>query len=511
MSSFIFFKNTLMNMAIKKEKTISPIFKINIKKAKKWFRLPNQIFLWYLFFVLFGALLLSIPGVVHKTGVISDDSTHHITVTYGWNYLLALFNASSAFSDTGLSIPNAANDYSFWGQLIIVLLMEIGGFGVLTFKIMIFILLGRKLKLKDMILVQEERGSNEFGATIKIIKQSFYFLFFIQLIAIILLFFAFYFSPTKSSLSNHLNAYHNFSQAIWGAVFHGISAINNAGFDIVGKNSLQPYVNNYWIQFILIIEFIIGGLGFPVFYDLTKNRFGFKKDRHLTLFTKLNLITYLALSLFSVGLVSAIEFGVGNGSAVLNSQGHGFNGFMAIMFNTLSTRNAGFSSVNTTTFLSGSKWIQALMMFIGSSPSSTAGGIRTTTLAVLCIATWHTFRGRKTYTSFKRTIDPKIVNRSGIILIISLLMVLLVTILIAGTNPNLNGLDIFYTVCSAFGTVGLNNIPPIAMYRLGVVSLLALILLMFIGQLGVNGTLMIWGGKSPRQEWEYAREDIRVG
>ena len=495
----------------KSGKTESDTVWKKLKMANPWRAQAGQIFTIYLVLVLIGGLLLSTPGIVHRHGTINDNGT--ITnVTWSWKFLFGLFNASSAFSDTGLFVANAAKDFSFWGQLIIALLIQLGGFGVLTFKIMLWAFLGHKFKIRDIILVQDERGTTDFGSTLKLIKQSFVFLILVELFAAAILVVTFYFSKTSGPSSNDVyNTYGNFTRSLWSGIFHSISAVNNAGFDIIGPQSLNPYSTVYLVQFVFMAEFIIGGIGFPTFYDLKKKKFGFDRSQRLTLFTKLNLITYLGISVVGVGLVSAIEYGHAGSSQILKTSGGGFNGFMAILFNTMSTRNAGFSTYSTGQFLTGSRIIQAIMMFIGSAPSSTAGGIRTTTLAILLIACWQTIRGKHNINIFKRSIPQTTVKNSGIVLFTSVVLVGLVTFIITAAHPGWDPLSVFYTICSAFGTVGLNNLSQYQMYRAGPLVLLSIILLMFVGQLGVTGTLLSWSNKHKKQDFKYPEENIRIG
>ena len=247
---------------------------------------------------------------------------------------------------------------------------------------------------------------------------------------------------------------------MWGGIFHSISAINNAGFDILGRNSIAPYDTAYLIQFIFLLEFIIGGIGFPTFYDLKRTKFGFDKSQKLTLFTKINLITYASISFVGVGLVCAVEYGNHSHSNILNNSSSGWNGFMNIFFNTMSTRNAGFSTVTSANFLGASKIIQALMMFIGSAPSSTAGGIRTTTFAVIIITLISFARNRKYVTAFKKEIPEQTIKTAFLVLFTALSLILLDVILIVATNQNVSMNNAFFTVSSAFGTTGLNAIDP---------------------------------------------------
>lgn len=476
-------------------------------------KIAGRIFLFYLVIVFLGMFLLAIPGVVKNHSTIIDSMGKHHAVSYTWQFLYSLFNASSAFSDTGLSIPYAGEDYSIWGQIIIALLIWLGGFGVLTFKIMLILMLGQKINLDDLILVKNERGGEDLKNTVRLVKESFLFLTLIQFIGALALFLAFYFTNLNANQSKMLDfqMYHNFWNSLWGGIFHSISAINNAGFDILGRNSIAPYDTAYLIQFIFLLEFIIGGIGFPTFYDLKRTKFGFDKSQKLTLFTKINLITYVSISIVGVGLVCAVEYGNHSHSNILNNSSSGWNGFMNIFFNTMSTRNAGFSTVTSANFLGASKIIQALMMFIGSAPSSTAGGIRTTTFAVIIITLISFARNRKYVTAFKKEIPEQTIKTAFLVLFTALSLILLDVILIVATNQNVSMNNAFFTVSSAFGTTGLNAIDPWTMYNLGWSSILLTSLIMFVGQLGVSATLLSWAKTTPQNQMRYLQEEIKVG
>ncbi|AGM25455.1 TrkH family potassium uptake protein [Spiroplasma chrysopicola] len=481
-------------------------------------KVAGKLFLIYVLVVFITGFLLSVPGIVVGNRIVYDPWGEIIgEYNFQWNFLVGLFTASSAFSDTGLSIANAAADYSFFGQFIIIVLIQIGGFGVLTFKVMLLVLLGRRISIKDRQLVQGERGSSNFGQTMDLIKNSFIFLVIIEFIAAVLLFFNFYFSSGSTAGEHMIDnvTYHDFWNSLWSGVFHSVSAINNAGFDIIGNSSLMPYNDNYFMQFIFLFEFVIGGLGFPTFYDLKRKIIAWKNKENVkfSLFTKINFITYVLISFVGVFGVWLIEFVNINapGESILAQASSNWNGFMNVFFNTMSTRNAGFSTVDMTKFLPGSRAIMSMMMFIGSAPSSTAGGIRTTTFAIIILAIWSVIRNNDSVNAFKRKIPNETVKRALVVTVISGILVGLAVTIICAENPHLNFLNVLFTICSAFGTVGLSAFSFTEMYGLGVFSTLVLILLMFIGQLGVSSTLLVSVRGTGKKEYSYVEENIVIG
>ncbi|AHF58226.1 MULTISPECIES: TrkH family potassium uptake protein [Spiroplasma] len=504
-----------------------------IKKRRIHFipfsKVAGKLFLIYVLVVLISGFLLCIPGVVYNGArdITDGSGTPLGQYDFRWNFLIGLFTASSAFSDTGLTIPVTAADYTFFGQLIIIILIQFGGFGVLTFKIMILVLLGRKISIKDRMLVQGERGNNSFGHTLDLIKSSFYFLIIVEVIAAILLFFNFYFSPGSTAGKFMIDnvTYHRFWASLWSGVFHSISAINNAGFDIVGNSSLMPYNTNYFLQFIFMIEFVMGGIGFPTFYDIKRKIAAWKRKEKVkfSLFTKINFISYSLVSIVGVFLVWLVEYvnlnmttmdAFGNTvyiETILRDAPTKWNGFMNILFNTMSTRNAGFSTIDCTKLLPGSRAIMSIMMFIGSAPSSTAGGIRTTTFAIVLITIWSIMRNNNSVNAFKRKIPNETVKRALVVTIISVMLVGGTVLGISIENPTLDYLNILFVVCSAFGTTGLNTFNFLQTYGLGAFSLLLLIANMFIGQLGISSTLLVSIKGTGDKEYSYVEEDVTIG
>jgi len=514
-------------------------------KLKNWWplsRLSGRIFLIYVAVVLLGTLLLSVPGVV-------------IDNQFKWDFLTALFTTSSAFSDTGLAIANTSADYSFWGQLIIVLLIELGGIGVMTIKIVVYLALNRKISINDTNLAQIERGNDNLNSAIVLIRDGFLVLTSIQLVAMSLLFFVFYFAmpgtqgdalvwDEVSQTMQHTNLetvspYHNFSKSLWYAIFHSTSAINNAGFDLVSANSLQPYnVQGHYshlLQVIFLLEWVLGGLGYPTFHDIKRK---FKARRtgetvRFSLYTKLNFIIYFILFIVGPLAIFGSEMNDRSNSLIFNyysidqfgnaidlTPKPGENVAMDIIFNASSTRNAGFSSVNINNFNGGSKAIMGALMFIGSAPSSTAGGIRTTTLAVIMLATLSVIRNRDHVIAFKRRIPDRVVKRAFAVFFMSALILTIAIVaayvdssgaIVSDRNGDSSIVELFLLFASAFGTVGLNPFSPEKTLALGVLTKVLLILIMFLGQLGISNTLLIFVKSGAKRHYDYLEEEVVIG
>ncbi|WP_244147236.1 MULTISPECIES: TrkH family potassium uptake protein [Mesoplasma] len=525
-------------------------------KLKTWWplsKVSGRIFLIYLFIVLFGGFLLCIPGIVVNNDLNGYD--------FRWDYLTGIFTASSAFSDTGINIIDPSHDYTFWGQLILLILIEMGGIGVLTLKIILFISINKKISLNDTVVAQSERGNDVKSSTIELIKDGFIFLTFIQLIAAGVLFFLFFFSEpgTQSLNGNELNVvspYHNFIKSIWFAIFHSTSAINNAGFDLLSTNSLQPYNveghQAYAIQIVFLLEWVIGGLGYPTFHDIKKKmrarRVGQKVK--FSLFTKLNFWVYSTLFVVGPLLIFLSEYSNQTNSLIFNYYTYNvdpltqmpinvivteakptFAVAMDIIFNTTACRNAGFSTVPINDFNASSKTILSSLMFIGSAPSSTAGGIRTTTFAIILLSTWAIIRNKSYTSAFKKVIPAETVRRSFSVFFISVFILTIVIILIyfdsngfltpgiengvAGELVQNQGdasiVQILTLITSAYGTVGMNPFTQHQMYNFGVLTKLLIILCMFLGQLGISNTLLAFIKPSRKTNFKYLEENVTIG
>ncbi|MBE4703846.1 TrkH family potassium uptake protein [Spiroplasma platyhelix] len=467
---------------------------------------PRQMFNLYLYFLLFGTILLMTPLA---------------TVKGQWNFLEALFTASSAFSDTGLTVKSTANDFTFFGQLVVLLLIKFGGIGLIAVKLFLLSLFqfGHNSNLKERLLIQGERGSPKLGTSVNVLKVGIIVMTLTEFLGAITLALYFYFVP-NSGVSYGTNAdmiyNNNFWLSLWAGVFHSISAVNNAGFDIIGQNSLVPFQTDYFVQWVFIIEFVIGGIGFPVFYDLfsyIRSKTEGKRFR-FSLFTKLTVSTYFIVAILGVGSVVLVELvSPIDSQSIWGNMSNG-NALMAIFFNTMSTRNAGFYTIELTRFHATSGVIQSFMMWIGSSPASTAGGIRTTTLAIIIMSIFSLASGRENVNIFKRKIAPQTIKMAfavafvGGFMVIFTSMVILIENLFNNINGDIGFVQSLYDAASAFGTTGLSVFDNA---RLGVVSKICLIICMFVGQLGVSTTILAWSDSKRKRNINRIQEDVQIG
>lgn len=447
------------------------ITKINLFNCKT---LPRKVFTFYFTALVLGTILLLLP--ISRN---SEETT--------FSLINALFTVSSAFSNTGLTLYNTGDYFSIFGQIVILILIQLGGLGLMTFKVLIIMFLGKKIGLKERMSITNERGNGKMGGTVDLIKTAIICIFSVELIAAILFSLHYYIFYFDSPIFNR-----NIFTVIYQGIFASVSAVNNAGIDILGGNSLQMFANDYFIQILTISCLIIGGLGFPFFYDV-KNFIDCKKEKkkfHLSYFSKFILRVYFSITLVSILLIIIIE--LISGHVLYNTDIPLFQRVFYIVFNSMSARSAGYSTINMNEFAKGTQIVLSLLMWIGTSPASTGGGIRITTFFVCVLAIISYGKNRKDVTFLNRKLPQETVMKSLIIAFISQILVLFVSITIITSVDSITFLQAFFESCSAFGVSGLSlGITT----SLNTISKLAIIFLMFTGQLGVSNALLMWSSK----------------
>ena len=388
----------------------------------------------------------------------------------------AFFTATSSTCVTGLAVYDTWTHWSYFGQGIILILIQLGGLGLVTFTTGFTLFMRRKLGLRDMQIVKEYTSGNMMD-TPRLIRTIIIWTFSCEAVGALLL--AIRFIP-------------NFGfRGIWISVFLSISAYCNAGFDILGflkpDSSLTLFVNDPLVCITSALLIIVGGIGFLVITDI--HSWGYKKFKkienhpHLALHTVVVLKTTVALLI--VGTVLFLIFEYNNTLADMNF----FQKLHASFFQSTTARTAGFASIDVGQQLDITKMLTIILMFIGASPSSTGGGIKTTTFVVIIATVLSVLRGKNETVLKKRRVDRTVVYRSLAIVVLSVLVVCITTIVvaIAESSNNVSALDALFETVSAFGTVGLTaGITP----GLTVVSKIALIITMFIGRVGPISLLL---------------------
>lgn len=431
--------------------------------------------------IIIGAILLMLP--------ISHNGIQKIS------FLNALFTATSAVCVTGLIVHDTATTWSLFGQGVILFLIQIGGLGIM-FLFSIFALVTKKqINLKERITMQESINNSTLSGTVKTFTQILITTFCIELIGAILLFTEFV-------------PIFGVRDSIWKSVFHSISAFCNAGFDILSTQnykfkSLISVSNNPTILLTLSALIVIGGLGFIVWKEIWKYKFSFRK---YSLHSKIVLISSFILIL--LGTIMFFTFENTNKNSIAN---------MPInlkitnsLFNSISPRTAGFSSIDASQLTDETNFLTILLMIIGGAPGSTAGGIKVTTFSIIILSSIFFMMGHEDVQVMKNNIPRQIIFKSTCIFLLALTLISLGTFILLLDNPNIPFLSILYEVTSAFGTVGLSTgITP----TLGITSKAVLIIMMFLGRLGPLTAVIAFSQKQliKKSTYKYSDGKISVG
>jgi len=415
------------------------------------------IVLGFLGAILLGALLLMLPFST------ADGK--------GASFTDALFTATSATCVTGLIVQDTATYWSWFGQAIILLMIQIGGMGVVTIAVAISVASGKKIGLMQRSTMQEAISAPQMGGIVKLTS------FILKTTAIIEGTGAVIMAPVFIKEFG-------FPKGIWYAVFHSISAFCNAGFDLMGAkqkySSLTYFIDNPLINITIMALIIVGGIGFLVWQDVKVNKFHLRKYR---MQSKLVLITSAILI-----ILPAISFFVSDFSGMpLKTR------IFSSIFQSVTTRTAGFNTVDLSQLKSGNTAVMIVLMMIGGSPGSTAGGMKTTTLAVLILTAVSVFR-RKEHTNFAGRSIADGVLRNAIAIVTMYVTLFLTGGVVITVIEKLPMMTCMFETASAIGTVGLTlGITP----NLGPVSRIILIFLMYLGRVG--GLTLIFSALTTNQ------------
>ena len=433
------------------------------------------ILIGFALLILAGALLLTLP-------ISTRDGQ-------GAAFFDALFTATSATCVTGLVVQDTALYWSGFGQAVILMLIQIGGMGVVTAAAAISMLAGRRIGLKERWVMQESISAPQVGGIVRMTSFILKAMLLIEGTGALLL--SLRFCPQFGLL-----------QGLWYGIFHSVSAFCNAGFDLMGHTSQYSSLCNYEGDWVVIgtISFLIitGGIGFIVWDDLSRKKLDF---RHYMLHTKIVLVTTAVLLVTSTILFYLME---------RNNILVGMNGsesFLACFFSAVTPRTAGFNNVDTAALTDGSKFLSAILMFIGGSPGSTAGGIKTSTLAVLLLYVHSNIRQTYGVEIFGRRLEDESIRQSACILTINLGLMLAATIAIM-VSQNLPMSDVFFETCSAIGTSGMST----GVTRsLNSFSRIVIILLMYCGRIGSLSFALAFTRSNRKPHVQLPAERITIG
>lgn len=408
----------------------------------------------------------------------------------------ALFTATSAVCVTGLSVVDISQFYSFWGQLSICLLFQIGGLGYMTANTFLLLLLGRRLGLRDKIAIQQSLDSQGMAGMKQLVRS---------IIALTLIF---ELTGTFFLLPVFVPEYGE-RQGLWLALFHSISAFNNAGFSLFG-NSLVNYVNSPSINLVIPFLIIAGGLGYQVIMELLMwgRNLLFKKTKTIYFSLHFKIVTSTTIFLLLVGTIAFGKTEFNNLETI--GQFNFPEKLMAAWFQSVTARTAGFNTIDIGHMTITSLFITIALMFIGASPGGTGGGIKTTTSRILLICTRAALQGREELLCYKRQIPPGLILKAVAVAVGSLLAVTISTTLItlADRQNSLDFIRVFFEVVSAFATTGLSTGITAS---LSLDAKLILIATMYVGRVGVLLLMSAFWNSSKPQIVRYPEENLLIG
>jgi Trk-type K+ transport system membrane component len=439
---------------------------------------PVRIILFFYFVAaVFSTALMSLPQV-YQEGVEVE-------------FIDKVFTAVSALSVTGLSTITIADSLSTFGIFVLAFILQLGAVGVMAIGTFIWLLLGKKIGLKERQLIMTDQNQTNFEGMVRLIKQIMLVLITVEVIAFLVLgtyFLKYYSTPSEAYL-------HGF--------FGTISAVTNGGFDITGE-SLIPYKNDYFVQFINILLIIFGAIGFPVLIEVKNFLFSRHHNRmflHFSLFTKVTTLTFAILIVVGTIVIYLLDMN----QYFVGKSWH--ESLFYSLFQSVTTRSGGLSTMDVNELSESNHLWMSFLMFIGASPSSAGGGIRTTTfaLAVIFIITYA--RGGSSIRIFRREVHEEDLMKAVTVTLMAIFMVFISVLFITTYEP-FSITEIMFEVTSAFGTVGLSlGITG----ELSTVTKIILMLLMFIGRVGIITFLFMFKKTKKTGDYHYPKERISIG
>lgn len=402
----------------------------------------------------------------------------------------ALFTATSGICVTGLIVKDTATYFTPAGQMIILFLFQLGGLGIMTFSTLIMLVAGKKISIKDRIIIQEGFHHAGYRDVKSIIKNIFYFTMALEL---------------AGTLSFFLRWQREFSwlKALFYSVFHSISAFCNAGF-VLFSNSFMGYRDDAWINTTLIILIVVGGLGFLVIDGARDALLGLikRKKTKVSLHTKLVLSLTLMLIVFSLVLFLIIEWNQ-------SLRGFGTKGkIFSSLFQIITPRTAGFNTMDLNSLGFAVVFLLIMLMFIGASPGSTGGGVKTSTIGVIFAFIKSRMQARESVGLFYRTFPLEMVTKAFTLVSLAAALIFLSSFILLLTQPQASMREVLFEVFSAFGTVGLSlGLTP----KLTPLGKIVIVITMYIGRIGPLTLLYAFSKEKAYGRFEYEEETVMIG
>lgn len=435
----------------------------------------------FLFVILLGSILLALP--------ISSANGNAVP------YIDALFTATTSTCVTGLVTLPTFSTWSVFGQVVILILIQVGGLGVITIMSGLMLLLNRNLGIGDRLLIQDAFNLNTMSGLVKFVKNVLFGTLIVEGTGAVL--YMLVFIPEFGA------------RGIWVSIFNSVSAFCNAGIDIIAENSLCNYATNPLINIVTSALIILGGLGYIVWWDVLrvfksrspKNR---KIFRHLTLHSKIAITVTAGLILVGAILIFVFEYA----NPLTIGELSWFDKVQVSLFQSVTTRTAGFASVPQENLTNASAAISIILMLIGGSPVGTAGGMKTVTIAVLVCSAYATIRNKNSAALFGRRISEDSVKKAVAVAVAFFTICAASTVLLLATS-NASAIDAVYETVSATATVGLSRNFTATLNTFGKLIIIAT---MYFGRVGPISLAVALGSKNESQNViSEPTEDISVG
>lgn len=436
---------------------------------------PVQLIVSYYFLaVTVSVILLSLP-VAHQPGV-------------EWTFIDGLFTAVSAVSVTGLTSISTAETFSVPGIFILAFVLQFGGIGIMTLGTFVWLIMGKKIGLKERQLIMTDQNQTNLSGIVNLIKQIIVLVLLIELLGGAIL--GMYF----------LTYYDTWQEAFLQGFFTSVSATTNGGFDITGQ-SLIPFADDYFIQFIVMLLIILGAIGFPVLIEVKDFLFNKNRKYRFSLFTKITSITFFALVVGGAIMIASLEYSYFYKGMAWHET------FFYSLFQSTATRSGGLATMDVSMYTETTILVMCALMFIGASPSSVGGGIRTTTFALNLLFLFHFARGNKSIKIFRRELHEDDLTKSVVVTMMAVL-ICFVSVLILTISEPFTFTEILFEVCSAFGTTGLSMGITSELSNIGKVVIM---IVMFIGRIGILTFLYLLGTKERKDNFHFPKERVIIG
>ncbi len=429
---------------------------------------PRTLLFLFIIISSLGTILLKLP----------QATTSPITWLDAW------FTAISAITVTGLVVVDTGSIYTIFGQVVIMMLIQLGGLGIMSFAVVIFILIGKKIGISQRLLISQALNQKGMGGIIKLVRSLLVFSILIELIGALI-------------LSIKWIPMYGLVKGLYAAIFHSISAYNNAGFSI-WSDSLSSFVDDPVVNLVITLLFILGGIGFTVLIDLKEK----KHFRELSLHTKLMVIGSIVINAVAFVVIVILEWNNNGTLGQLSSAGKGWGAF----FQAVSPRTAGFNTIDIGSMEEATLFFMIGLMFIGAGSASTGGGIKLTTFIAMLLSVNTFLKGKNEVTIFRKTLAFSIIIKALAITVISTGVVFVGVFILELTQDSPFIVNLFEVV-SAFGTVGLSMGLTSS---LDVIGKITLIVIMMVGKLGPLTLAFVFSSKKT-PKIRYPEEDVLTG